>query len=255
LRTNADGTPDNVFISNTPASSPTLGYPVAGVGIEQVLFAPSLAHGIMIVGKVNNQLVPVMIRVGYAHTDPGTDIASILNNALDDQLGISLLAPATTVDQTTLTGGYIGANSASACGAVTTIGQAPSTIYDNGQFVFAAAGSCSDGSASFNAGVNYNATLFQNPTAALLNPFTSSVASNLSLDYTQTQPGLINVTANRDLTSGTTSIYKAGDTGVMIKVGPVYGLLMNGINPTYLTNDPGNVYRVNPFLAIGAFVE
>ncbi|MGF6571522.1 hypothetical protein ABH945_003643 [Paraburkholderia sp. GAS333] len=255
LRTNADGTPDNVFISNTPATSPTLGYPAVGVGTEQVLFAQSLAHGIMIVGKVNNQLVPVMIRVGYAHTDAGTDIASIFNNALDDQLGISLLAPATTVAQTTLTGGYIGANSASACGAVTTIGQNPSTIYDNGTYVYAATGSCSDGSASFNAGVNYGATLFQNPTAALLNPFTSSVSSNLALDYTQTQPGFINVTANKDLMSGSTSIFKAGDTGVMVKVGPVYGLLMNGINPTYLTNDPSNVYHVNPFLAIGAFVE
>jgi hypothetical protein len=57
LRTNADGTPDNVFINNTPASSPNLGYPAAGVGTEQALFAPSLAHGIMIVGKVNHELV------------------------------------------------------------------------------------------------------------------------------------------------------------------------------------------------------
>jgi hypothetical protein len=83
----------------------------------------------------------------------------------------------------------------------------------------------------------------------------SSVSSNLSLDYTQTQPGLINVTANQPLMSGSTAIYNAGDTGVMIKVGPVYGLLMNGINPTYLTNDPSNVYHINPFLTIGAFVE
>jgi hypothetical protein len=250
LRHNADGSPDNVFIS---ASSPdTLVYPAVGVGLLQVLFAQSPAHGIMIVGKVDNQLVPVMIRVGYAHTDSD----NILDNTLDDQLGISLLAPATTIAQTALSGGYIGANSASACGTVTSIGVGSSPVYYNGQPVYAAVGSCSDGGASLNAGVNYGATLFQSPSAALLNPFTSSLSSNFALDFTQKQPGLVNVTATKDLSSGSTAIYKAGDAGVMIKVGPVYGLLMNGINQPTATYDPANYTgKVNPFLSIGAFVQ
>ena len=63
------------------------------------------------------------------------------------------------------------------------------------------------------------------------------------------------MTANKDLMSGSTSIYKAGDTGMMVKVGPVYGPLMNGINPTYLTTTRATSTGVNPFLAIGAFVE
>ncbi|NYH25592.1 DUF2957 domain-containing protein [Paraburkholderia bryophila] len=250
VRTNADGSADNVFVSRANG----LAYPAAGVGVLQLLFAPSLAHGIMIVGKVNNQLVPVMIRVGYAHTD--NTATGILNNALDDQLGISLLAPATKIAQTALKGGYIGANSASACGLVTTIGQSPNPIYVNGQPVYAASGTCTDGSASFNPGVNYGATLFQSPSAALLNPFTSAASSNFSLDFTQTQPGIVNVTATKPLMSGSTALYQAGDTGVMVQVGPVYGLLMNGINPTFTTNDPAhNIGKVNPFLSIGAFVE
>ena len=252
LRTNADGTPDNVFVS---ASSPlSLSYPAVGVGVLQLLFSQSQAHGIMIVGKVNNQLVPVVIRVGYAHTDANP--LNITNNALDDQLGISLLAPATKIDQTALSGGYIGANSASACGVVTSIGQGSTAIYFNGQLVYVAVGTCGDGSASFNAGVNYGATLFQSPSAALLNPFTSALSSNFSLDFTQTQPGLVKVTANKDLMSGGTAIYKAGDTGVMVRVGPVYGLLMNGVNQPSLTYDPANYAgKVNPFLSIGAFVQ
>ncbi|MFL9950248.1 DUF2957 domain-containing protein [Paraburkholderia agricolaris] len=252
LRTNADGTPDNVFVS---ASSPlSLSYPAVGVGVLQLLFSQSQAHGIMIVGKVNNQLVPVVIRVGYAHTDANP--LNITNNALDDQLGISLLAPATKIAQTALSGGYIGANSASACGVVTSIGQGSTAIYFNGQLVYVAVGTCGDGSASFNAGVNYGATLFQSPSAALLNPFTSALSSNFSLDFTQTQPGLVKVTANKDLMSGGAAIYKAGDTGVMVRVGPVYGLLMNGVNQPSLTYDPANYAgKVNPFLSIGAFVQ
>ncbi|MFM0731542.1 DUF2957 domain-containing protein [Paraburkholderia sediminicola] len=252
LRTNADGTADNVFVSSSSAS--TLSYPAVGVSVLQLLFSQSQAHGIMIVGKVNNQLVPVVIRVGYAHTDANP--LNITNNALDDQLGISLLAPATKIAQTALSGGYIGANSASACGVVTSIGQGPTAIYFNGQLVYAAVGTCGDGSASFNAGVNYGATLFQSPSAALLNPFTSSLSSNFSLDFTQTQPGLVNVTATKDLMSGSSAIYKAGDTGVMVRVGPVYGLLMNGVNQPSLTYDPANYAgKVNPFLSIGAFVQ
>ncbi|WP_429301079.1 DUF2957 domain-containing protein [Paraburkholderia sp. GAS199] len=249
LRSNTDGTPDNVFTSSVPAS---LNYPVVGTNVLQLAITQNQAHGIMIVGKVNNQLVPVVIRVGYAHTDA----SNLLANVLDDQLGISLLAPATTIAPTALKGGYIGANSASACGVVAYQGQSSFATLVNGQTIYPSAGACLDASASLDAGVNYGATLFQSPTAALLNPFTSAVSTNFSLDFTQTQPGLVNVTANKDFLSGNTPIFKAGDTGVMVQVGPVYGVLMNGVNTQYTTYDPANnVSKVNPFLSIGAFVQ
>ncbi|MFM0198290.1 DUF2957 domain-containing protein [Paraburkholderia fungorum] len=249
LRTNTDGTPDNVFTSAVPA---TLNYPVVGVNILQLAITQNPAHGIMIVGNVGGQLVPVIIRVGYAHTDA----SNLLANVIDDQLGISLLAPATKIAPTALTGGYIGANSASACGVVAYPGQSSFASLVNGQIIYPSAGACLDASASINAGVNYGATLFQSPAAALLNPFTSTAATNFTLDFTQTQPGLVNVTATKDFLSGTTPIFKAGDTGVMVKVGPVYGVLMNGVNQQFTTYDPANnASKVNPFLAIGAFVQ
>lgn len=249
LRTNSDGSADNVF---TSAVTSNLTYPVVGVNIIQLAITSNPAHGIMIVGKVGDQLVPVIIRVGYAHTDAG----NLLNNTLDDQIGISLLAPATTIGQTALAGGYIGANSASACGIVAYPGQSSFATVVNGQTIYPSAGACLDAGASQNAGVNYGATLFQSPSAALLNPFTSSSSTSFSLDFTQTKPGLVGVTATKDFLSGSTPIFKAGDTGVMVKVGPVYGLLMNGVNQQFTTYDPAtNASKVNPFLTIGAFAQ
>ncbi|MGH8779899.1 DUF2957 domain-containing protein [Paraburkholderia sp.] len=253
LRTNADGSADNVFTSGI-ASGAT--YPVVGIGVQPLSFGGDTAHGVMIVGKVNGTLVPVIVRVGDGHADPSNLFASIL----DDQIGISLLAPATTIAQSALSGGYIGANSTSACGIVEYAGQSPqgrlvtnpdgtsSTIYPS-------AGACIDGSASFNAGVNSTATLFQNPNGSLLTPFTATVTSSFTLDYTQTQPGVVKVTATKDLLSGTTPIFQTGDTGVIVKVGPVFALLMNGFNQQFTTNSPANVSKVNPFLTIGAFVQ
>lgn len=250
-RSNPGGIPDNVFVSGAPSAS-GLSYPAVGVGVLQFALRTSPAHGIMIVGKVRNQLIPVIIRVGYTHTDPG----NLLSSTFDSQVGISLLAPATKVAQTALAGGYIGTNSASVCGVVTSPGQSSSPTIINGQIIYPSAGACLDASASRDAGVNSGAMLFTPGSAALLNPLTSAVSTGLAMDFTQPRPGLVDVVANKDFLSGSTPIFKAGDTGVMVKIGPVYGLLMNGVNKQFTTYNPANnISKVNPFFSIGTFVE
>ena len=56
----------------------------------------------MIVGKLRNQLVPILIRTGYAN--PSTFQA-------DDESGISILAPQTPIAANTQNGQYIGVDS------------------------------------------------------------------------------------------------------------------------------------------------
>lgn len=249
LRRNADGTPDGVF---TSGANPDLRYPAVGVEVFQFLVRPSLAHGIMIVGKVGDQLVPVIVRVGHINDGQGI----VLAHMVDDQAGFSLLAPATNITQAALAGRYVGTNSASVCGVVMSPGQSSRSSPVNGQMIFPSAGACTDGSASSDAAVNNGAMSFQGGSATLLNPFTSAPSSDLALDFTQSRPGLVSVTANRSFLSGGTPVFKAGDTGVMVKVGPVYGLLMNGVNQQFTTYDPvNNVSKVNPFLSIGFFAE
>ncbi|MGN6316165.1 DUF2957 domain-containing protein [Trinickia sp.] len=58
--------------------------------------------GFMIVGKLRNQLVPILIRTGYA--DPSTFTA-------DDESGITILAPQTPIAVDTQNGQYIGVDS------------------------------------------------------------------------------------------------------------------------------------------------
>ncbi len=231
-RTNADGSADNVFTSAANINN-GLGniYPDAGAGQLQSVFAGNQAHGIMIAGELNGQVIPVVIRVGYAHS--GTNL---LNSSVDDQLGISLLARAQKVDPTSLTGAFIGANSVTACGLVSAYAPTSTSppIYE---------GACLDDTTTVNPGVNYTSTIFEGTSAAFLDPFTSTAATNFALDYTQTQPGLVKVAAQNRFESGPASVFKAGDTGYLIKVGPVYAMLMNG------TGLP------NPFFTIGAFVQ
>ncbi|MDP1465519.1 DUF2957 domain-containing protein, partial [Klebsiella pneumoniae] len=78
------------------------------------------------------------------------------------------------------------------------------------------------------------------------NPLTSRVTAQFGLDYTQTSPGKLIVTAQNDFNargaSGNVALFKAGDTGVAVKVGNVYAMLMNN-----------NKY--NPFFTVGAFVQ
>ncbi|WP_186162030.1 DUF2957 domain-containing protein, partial [Burkholderia gladioli] len=159
----------------------SLVYPFAGQGSAIVIVAPSHAKGIMIVGKLNGVLVPVVIRVGYTHIDPSNLLASVA----DAEVGISMLSRTTAVAAHSLKGGFIGATSASACGivapstatfAIATAGPSfnnniphpdlPGTF--DGTFFLAQAGSCNDGTAVSTIAANYTATLFQGATAAFI---------------------------------------------------------------------------------------
>ena len=117
--------------------------------------------------------------------------------------------------------------------------------YSNG-FFHPEAGNCSDGTAVSTLAANYTSTLFQNGTAAFINPLTSRVTAQFGLDYTQASPGKLIVTAQNDFNaqgaSGNVALFKAGDKGVAVKVGDVYAMLMNN-----------NKY--NPFFTVGAFVQ
>ena len=80
-------------------------------------------------------------------------------------------------------------------------------------------------------------------TLATLRVLEDGKAANFALDFTQAQPGLVEVTAQNDFASGAATVFKRGDTGYLIKAGSVFALLMNG------TGLP------NPFFTIGAFVQ
>ncbi|MDS0856672.1 DUF2957 domain-containing protein [Burkholderia pseudomultivorans] len=256
LRKNADGSPDNVFVSNVPENAGT--YPVAGQA-QPFGLAASKAHGIMIVGKLNGALVPIVIRVGYSHADPNDTFSAVA----DAEIGISMLAPAQPVAANALKGGFIGATSASACGVVTSTG-APSSAgtesaafkinvphpdqpgkFDGSQFM-PEFGTCADGTAVSTLAANYTSTLFQGNTAAFIDPTTSSGTAAFGLDYTQTSPGKIKVTAATDFNAkganGNVAIFKKGDTGWIITAGNVYAMVVNNS-------------QVNPFFTVGAFIQ
>lgn len=227
LRMLPDGSPDNVFISDAPPLSGSV-YPAVGEGLMQAALTRNDAHGIMIVGEVDGALVPIMVRVGYAHAG-----ASFMESTLDDQVGISMLAPARRIEPTARSSAYIGATSASACGFVSAY--APTTT--------AFEGACLDEASTRHANVNYVSTVFEGANAALFDPFAARASANFTLDYTQQAPGLVRVTAQNPLLSGNTAIFKRGDTGLLIQSGSVFALLMNGSG------------RPNPFFTIGAFVQ
>lgn len=227
-RLNTDGSPDVVFRSDAlpnPGTYPQ--YPDVGTGVMQAALGPNLAHGIMIVGNMGGQPVPVIIRVGYAFAG-----AAFAQSTIDDQIGISLLSPVARLAPSDFKGAFIGANSVSACGVVSAY-----SLSANGE------GACLDDSATGNAGINYTSTIFEGTSAAFLDPFKSRAAANFALDYTQTQAGVVRVAAGNPFVSGSATVFQQGDTGALIKVGPVFGLLMNGSG------------LPNPFFTIGAFVQ
>ncbi|MBR8062900.1 DUF2957 domain-containing protein [Burkholderia ambifaria] len=256
LRKNADGSADNVFVSS---AKPGLPYPSAGQEQPLVLLSPTQAHGVMIVGKLNGALIPIVIRVGYSHADASNLLASVA----DAEVGISMLSPAQAVATNVLKGGFIGATSASACGVVTSNGvygapgisgpsfdslvphpDLPGTF--NGTFFMPEAGNCTDGSAVSTISANYTSTLFQGNTAAFIDPQTSSVSSQFVLDYTQATPGKIKVTASQDFNAkganGNVAIFSKGDTGWLVTAGNVYAMVVNN-------------NKINPFFTVGAFVQ
>jgi hypothetical protein len=112
-------------------------------------------EGLLIVGKLRGQLVPVLIRVGAADSSifappgapPKTPVA-------DDESGIALLAPQRKVAPGSMDGEYIGVDSNFA----------------------------------------YRATALAGAQGALLDPFNASLASRASaidLDFAQTVPGVV----------------------------------------------------------------
>ncbi|MDW3684725.1 DUF2957 domain-containing protein [Cupriavidus sp. CV2] len=65
----------------------------------------SRAKGVLVVGKLNGALVPLLIRVGFAQAD------SILSVNVDDESGLAMLAPTTNLTNAQLNGGYVGSGS------------------------------------------------------------------------------------------------------------------------------------------------
>jgi hypothetical protein len=113
------------------------------------------AQGILIVGKLRGELVPVLVRVGAADpsivSPPGAPPKTPL---ADDESGIALLAPQANVAPGSRNGEYIGVDSDFA----------------------------------------YRTTALVNAQATLLDPFNASLASlatPLHLDHTQSLPGLV----------------------------------------------------------------
>lgn len=133
---------------------------------KPTLATTPLAKGFMIVGKLRNQLVPILVRTGYANP-------SALQ--ADDESGISILAPQTSIAVNSQNGEYIGVDS---------------------QF-------------------DYRTTALEGTEATLLDPFNASQASlatALNLDFTETVPGVV-TTTQVNASTGTTPTGKMIFTG------------------------------------------
>ncbi|KVO88929.1 hypothetical protein WL21_00100 [Burkholderia ubonensis] len=110
--------------------------------------------GFMIVGKLRNQLVPILVRTGVANPNVQPDGNGVSGLTADDESSISILAPQTAITVGSQNGEYIGVDSA----------------------------------------FNYRTTALINNQATLLDPFQpsqASLATPLDLDYTQKVPGAV----------------------------------------------------------------
>jgi hypothetical protein len=124
------------------------------------------AKGFMIVGKLRGQLVPILVRTGVAN--PAALLA-------DDESGISILAPQSSIAVNSQNGEYIGVDS---------------------QF-------------------DYRTTALEGTEATLLDPFNASQASlatALDLDFTEATPGVV-TTTQVGASTGTTPTGKMIFTG------------------------------------------
>ncbi len=266
-RSNSDGSLDNVFVSKPLSGS--VPYAYTGQISPLVLLAPSQAHGVMVVGKVGKQIVPLVIRVGYCHSDP----ANLLASVVDDQVGLSILSPATVADPQALEGRYTSVTSGSVCAEVNINGVSATPASTNGLdatiphpelageysggLFHAAAGRCAEiPSFAAPSRVEYPSIRFTNDTASFIDPAGSPVIAALTIDSTQSTPGKLLVTAQAGLAASVAGadagdggdagaglpLFKAGDVGVLLSAGDVYALLMN--NAQY-----------NPFFTVGLFAE
>ncbi|RKP46364.1 DUF2957 domain-containing protein [Trinickia fusca] len=134
------------------------------------------AQGILIVGRLRGQLVPVLIRVGAAdpsiYSPPGSPPKTPL---ADDESGIALLAPQTAVASGSQNGEYVGVDS------------------------------------SF----GYRTTALEGTQATLLDPFNASqtsLASAINLDFTQALPGTV-TTRSANASAGSAATGKMIFTG------------------------------------------
>lgn len=134
------------------------------------------AKGFMIVGKLRNQLVPVLVRTGVAYPTIGTDPQSGATGPVaDDESGISVLAPQTAITQGSQDGEYISVDS---------------------QF-------------------DYRTLALSGTQGTLLDPFNASQASlatALNLDFTQSVPGIA-TTTHVGASTGSTPTGKMTFTG------------------------------------------
>jgi Protein of unknown function (DUF2957) len=116
------------------------------------------AKGFMIVGKLRNQLVPVLIRTGAANSSLTPNPQNgLVGPVADDESGISIMSPQTTIAQGSQDGEYIGVDS---------------------QF-------------------DYRTTALVGAQATLLDPFNSSQASlatALDVGFAQQVPGVVTST-------------------------------------------------------------
>jgi hypothetical protein len=124
---------------------------------KPTLAATPEARGYMIVGKLKNQLVPILVRTGAANSSVTAPQNGALGPYADDESGISILSPQSSLAVNTQNGEYIGVDS---------------------QF-------------------DYRTTALEGTEATLLDPFNASQASlatALNLDFTQAVPGLVTTT-------------------------------------------------------------
>ncbi|PCE30893.1 DUF2957 domain-containing protein [Burkholderia ubonensis] len=122
--------------------------------IKPTLSTLPQGKGFMIVGKLRNQLVPILVRTGVANPNVQPDSNGVPGLTADDESSISILAPQTAIAVGSQNGEYIGVDSA----------------------------------------FNYRTTALINNQATLLDPFQpsqASLATPLDLDYTQKVPGTV----------------------------------------------------------------
>jgi len=139
------------------------------------LAATPKARGYMIVGILRGQNVPILVRTGAANSSVTVPQNGALGPYEDDESGISILAPQSTIAVGSQNGEYIGVDS---------------------QF-------------------DYRTTALTGTQATLIDPFNASQASlatALNLDYTQTVPGVV-TTTHVGASTGTTPTGKMIFTG------------------------------------------
>ncbi|WP_322048607.1 DUF2957 domain-containing protein [Paraburkholderia sp. J67] len=168
---------------------------LAGLGNLVVQRNGATSH--LIIGKLNNVIVPIVVRTGYVNE-------TLTNAHVDDESGIAMMAPATTLKSGAIDGSYIGADS----------------------------------------NFTYTATLINGQSGGFLKPSTMTTQSTFTLDYTQTQPGLISAIDNNS------------NKGNVISVGGIYGVFINGEENGGVTSTSANSVTTNtPYFGVGALIQ